>query len=567
MANDLSARLDKAGAALADWMDGGAARPYAVLAVLCLALYLPGFFSIPPTDRDESRFAQASKQMIATGDYVDIRYQDTPRHKKPIGIYWLQAASVQLLNADAPEEIWAYRVPSLLGAVGAVLLTFWAGAALFGRRAAFLGAAILGACVVLGAEARIAKTDAVLLATIVAAQGALARLYLAGERKPETRAMAALFWTALGLGILVKGPIIVMVCGAAILFLVAVERRAGWLRGLRALPGVLWMLLLVAPWLIAITVATDGAFWTESVGTDLLGKVTRGQESHGAPPGSYLAAFWLTFWPFSFLAALAVPWLWLNRKRPEVLFCIAWIAPAWVIFEVVATKLPHYVLPTYPAIALLTAAAAMRLYGWAGPRLWNWRYWIPLGLWLLASLALPAAVAALPVVAGGEMRPGAALAGAVAIALAVFSLAGLRGRAQPGPVIALLAAALVVYATAYQSVFPSLDRVWNSPRLAAAAASYAPCPETALATAGYHEPSLVFLAGTETRLVTAKGAAAFLAQDECRIAIVESRQENKFRKALAEANVGVRELTRLEGYNLNGGDELVLVLYALDGKP
>src|SRR5579863_6408893 len=70
-------------------------RAVAVLIVISLASFLPGLFQIPPVDRDEARFAQATKQMIETGDYVDIRFQDEPRYKKPVGIYWLQAAVVE----------------------------------------------------------------------------------------------------------------------------------------------------------------------------------------------------------------------------------------------------------------------------------------------------------------------------------------------------------------------------------------------------------------------------------------------------------------------------------------
>src|SRR3954454_19443365 len=94
-------------------------------------LFLPGFFSIPPVDRDESRFAQATKQMIESGDYVDIRFQDDVRYKKPVGIYWLQAGVVKTAQTvgvpQALTTIWLYRIPSLIGALGAVLLTYWAG--------------------------------------------------------------------------------------------------------------------------------------------------------------------------------------------------------------------------------------------------------------------------------------------------------------------------------------------------------------------------------------------------------------------------------------------------------
>ena len=106
-------------------------RPYAgtiALFLLCCALYLPGIATLPVTDRDEARFAQSSRQMLETGNYIDIRFQDVPRYKKPIGIYWLQAASVAALSeaGAALDGIWAYRIPSFLAALGAVLLTFWA---------------------------------------------------------------------------------------------------------------------------------------------------------------------------------------------------------------------------------------------------------------------------------------------------------------------------------------------------------------------------------------------------------------------------------------------------------
>src|SRR5271163_2270187 len=108
-------------------------RAAAVLVLISLILYLPGFFQIPPVDREEAYLAQATKQMIESGNYVDTRYQDDVRYRKPVGIYWLQAAVGNTASAlgvpNAREKIWLYRVPSLIGAVGAVLLTFWCGLA------------------------------------------------------------------------------------------------------------------------------------------------------------------------------------------------------------------------------------------------------------------------------------------------------------------------------------------------------------------------------------------------------------------------------------------------------
>ena len=162
------------------------ARAVGVLLAVALLCFLPGFFSTPPIDRDEARFTQATKQMVESGDYVDIRFQDDVRYKKPVGIYWLQAAVVETASAlglpRAQLRIWLYRIPSLIGAIGAVLLTYWAALAFVTRRGAALAALMMCSSVLLGAEARLAKTDAMLLLTVVAAMGAMARVYLSWQR-------------------------------------------------------------------------------------------------------------------------------------------------------------------------------------------------------------------------------------------------------------------------------------------------------------------------------------------------------------------------------------------------
>src|SRR5580692_4874997 len=98
-------------------------------ALLALIAGLPGIFALPPVDRDEARFAEASAQMLESGDFTTIMLQDVPRFKKPVGIYWLQALSVKALSSVERREIWAYRVPSLLGAMLAAAACAWGAAA------------------------------------------------------------------------------------------------------------------------------------------------------------------------------------------------------------------------------------------------------------------------------------------------------------------------------------------------------------------------------------------------------------------------------------------------------
>src|SRR5207237_771329 len=195
------------------WLSGW--RPYALLAALCFALYLPGIAAIPPLDRDEARFAQASRQMLETGDFLRIRFQDEARNKKPAGIYWLQAASVAAFSTPESSAIWPYRLPSVAGALIAALLIFAIGSALFFRSAegsaprlvAVIGAMLFAGALGVVAEAHIAKTDAALLAAVVAGQGALGLVYMrARTGRPAMPALAVMFWIAETAAILLKGP-------------------------------------------------------------------------------------------------------------------------------------------------------------------------------------------------------------------------------------------------------------------------------------------------------------------------------------------------------------------------
>ena len=332
----------------------GAARSL-FLILIALAAFLPGLSLLPPFDRDEPRYTQASKQMVETADYFDIRFQEEPRHKKPIGIYWLQAGTAKLsgLGADAP--LWVYRLVSLFGAVAAVLGTGLLGARFFGREAGFLAGAGLALCLLMGVEARLAKTDAVLLACIVAMQAGLGGTYLKSRagQGGGSWGLAALFWGGLAVGVLIKGPVTPVVAGLTGLFLCIADRRWRWLFALKPLPGILLSAAVVLPWFLAITLESGGGFLKQSFGQDILAKVFEGQESHGALPGYYLALFWATSWPFGPVLLLGFLVSWRNRSDPAVRFLLAWIVPTWVLFELIMTKLPHYVLPTYPALFLL----------------------------------------------------------------------------------------------------------------------------------------------------------------------------------------------------------------------
>jgi 4-amino-4-deoxy-L-arabinose transferase-like glycosyltransferase len=535
---------------------------YALLVVLCLFALLPGTATLPPTDRDESRFVQATKQMVASGDYVDIRFQDEPRYKKPAGIYWLQSAALAATGHGSDAPIWAYRLVSVLGATVAVLGTAWLGATLFGANAGLIAGTALAGIVMVMFEGRIAKTDATLLATAVVAQAALAQVYLAARgRLAPARAAPWIFWAALGASILIKGPVVPGLSALTIGALAILDRDRAWLKGLRASRGVLLMLLIAAPWLLLITWKSGAEFWQESLGKDFIQKIGSGQESHGFPPGYYAAIYVLFLWPFAPLALVGGLKA-LNRMRqdPALLFLVSWYIPYWVAIELIPTKLPHYALPAYPAMLLAMgwaladrSAAAIELQRW---QVWLWR--LTVAGFAAVTLALAAlAAGATPFVMGTVSIAGIAAA-AFLIAAAWFG-AGLRapdraGSSLRGAVLPATLCSAAAFALLALAVVPGLKPVWLSPQIAARFAEVRTCPDARLISAGYHEPSLVFLAGTDTLLTDPRGAAEALRADPaCDVALIDESQSDAFAAALPGGIDAVEAVGVVEGVNYSKG--------------
>jgi 4-amino-4-deoxy-L-arabinose transferase-like glycosyltransferase len=550
-------------AAALDFAAASHRRAAALLLVFSLIAFLPGFFRIPPVDRDEARFAQATKQMVERGDYIDIRFQNEVRYKKPVGIYWMQAVAVKAGEAlgvpNARSTIWIYRLPSLFGATGAVLLTYWAALAFVARRTALVAALMMASSILLGVEARLAKTDAMLLFTSVAAMGAMARIYLTSRRTPERGIgwhMPALLWTALAGGVLLKGPLILMFVGLTALTLSIADRSTRWIRHLRPLTGFLWLLVLVLPWFFAIVAKSGDSFLVQAIGQDMLAKVTSGQEAHGAPPGYYLVLFWLTFWPGSVLAGLAAPRVWKARREPGARFLLAWLIPSWLVFEAVMTKLPHYVLPLYPAIAILIAGILER--GSLSKIRWMVRGTVG---WFL----FPSAIA-IAVVAGflALSRDLGIIAWPFAAAAVIFGLFAWWLYDVDGAERSLLrgmTASVFVAITVYAVTFPMLPALFPSV-LVAEEVRASGCVQPQLAsTYAYQEPSLVFLLGTDTRFTDGAGAAEFMKGGPCRFALVDARSERSF---VQRANaVGLRYTLsqRIDGFNISNGKPFAMTVF------
>jgi 4-amino-4-deoxy-L-arabinose transferase-like glycosyltransferase len=369
-------------------------------------------------------------------------------------------------------------------------------------------------------------------------------------------------WTAIAAGVLIKGPLILMFLGLTGATLVFFDRGAPWLRDLKMGYGLAWVAAVVLPWFVAIVMRSGDSFFVESVGNDMLSKVASGQESHGVPPGLYFVLFWATFFPGSMLAALAAPAVWRTRFEPAVKFLLAWIVPSWLVFELVPTKLPHYVLPLYPAIAILIGTMIDR------GALSRHRWLVPGTLWW------PLITAGIAVVA---MAAHFALAQRIGFAPLPFLIAALIGSlfawwlyrydgAERSLLRAGLASIMISFAM-FGMTFPLIRALFPSYYLVDNL-RYAGCPNPEIATAGLHEPSLVFLAGTDLVHTDGTGAAQFLSRGGCRVAFVDVRYQRPF-AAQAEA-IGLRYSAfgaPIEGYNISGGRPVSISSYRAGAPP
>jgi 4-amino-4-deoxy-L-arabinose transferase-like glycosyltransferase len=531
-----------------------------VAAFIAFVAGLPGLVAVPTLDRDEARFAEATAQMLETGDFVVIRFQDQPRFKKPVGIHWLQAASVRLLSSPEARQIWAYRVPSLLGAMLAAAACAWGAAAFFGAETGLIAGALLGATFLLSTEAFIAKTDAALCGATTLAMAALGRLYAAARGGPPAPAATKwIFWGALAATILLKGPVGPLVAGLAMTALLIADRRPAWLARLRWDWGLIVVLAVVGPWAGAVTVATDGGFWAKAIGSDLAPKLTGGQESHGAIPGYHALLTPILAFPITLLLPAALVVIWRRRGEPGVRFAAAWLIPTWLFFEMLPTKLPHYLLPAYAALAWLAARALAEPLG-------RWSRWIGAALCGLVGLALAGATFFYLIPAYGDPSD----LWAASVSGALLAGAGLVGgylmlrNAPRGAVGGALVLSVLGHGALAAALAPRLDPLWLSARVEKAMGKARLLPRqgvagTPVAVAGYAEPSLVFALGTDTQLDGPYEAAQAIG--EGRPAIVEQREDLAFHQVLAALRLRARQVAEVPGLDYSNGRKMRLRVY------
>jgi 4-amino-4-deoxy-L-arabinose transferase-like glycosyltransferase len=349
---------------------------YAILFFACVLFHILGTWSLPLIDRDEPRFAEASREMIERGNYIVPYFNNQLRLDKPPLAYWAQVASYHIFG----ENDFAARFSSAIAAALTALLLFVWGRRMGGEKLGWWAAIIftLSAQTFVHAKAAVADMWLVLFVTLanwagyellVGSNQAAARPAVAPY--PQTR-WWVIFYLSLALGFLAKGPIAwtPLLTIAAIIIYTREWRLVG---RFNFVGGILLTLVVVALWGIPALIQTHGAFFTVGIGRHVVTRSFMTLEGHGSSSFGvymlllpfYFVTIFISFFPWS----IKLPWLirklWRNREvevdapgysRSPIDTYLFWgIAVVFVIFTLVSTKLPHYTLPAFPLLALLLA--------------------------------------------------------------------------------------------------------------------------------------------------------------------------------------------------------------------
>jgi 4-amino-4-deoxy-L-arabinose transferase-like glycosyltransferase len=512
------------------------------LTVVVTAIAATSFFaalgSIRLWDEDEPKNAVCGQEMFARGDWVVPTFNDRLRTDKPILIYWCMIAVYHVLGVT---EL-AARFPSALAGVGTVVLTLHLGRLMFGSRAGLLASCLLSSGLMFAVLARGATPDSLLIVCITASlasfvAGVAARrgghfngtLHNRSDQPTPVHihGLPMLSWigmyVAMGLAVLAKGPIgVVMpigITGAFLLFFDGTDPVAadsGWLRRYarffapsRILRVIMtlrlgWGLAIVAivalPWYILVAMRTDGEWITGFLGTHNVTRFMQPMEHHRGLPIYYIVAILLGFFPGSLFLPVAL-WSTVTSARRSgsqdsaSAFLICWIGCYVGFFTLAATKLPNYVVPCYPALAIATGAWLSSSIRSSSAR--DWRLW--LGYISFIATGVGAAIA-LAVVARSlfNMDPLPALPGVVAVVGGTVSLLFLYKGRVGGSIATFAAACLAFTLTANVYTAGRINPLQEGPLLAEQIhrlGDAALHDEPHIATLNYFTPSLVYYVG------------------------------------------------------------------------
>ena len=541
-----------------------------LLGSLCLICFFISLNILPPLDRDESRYIQSTVQMLESNDFVNINFLDTPRLKKPPGIYWLQAMSATFIKniffLDSPP-LWSFRLPSAIGASVSIWITFLLGQLLFGRAQGFIASLLLISSPLLIIESHIAKTDSALLASFLFVLYILAKIIFYIEqniKKPSDITILAA-WVVLSFSFLIKGPIALFILFLLILFF-RFSREPINYKTFKPVIGIVIFIIIVFPWFMFVQSGNNTDIFLNSIKKDMLLKLISVQESHGAPPGSYLLSSFLTAWPITLFIFPTVIWVFNNKKNKPVKFLLCSLLPSWLFFEIMPTKLLHYILPLLPSLAILTAAMIV-----SSIKDKNFMASLDKHIFRLVSI--------LPFIGG------------LLIAFGIIYLANIYGEGLTFSIIIIASiytlgsflSAYYIYTQSFINtlivvVFSNiialnllilmvpnqLQKIWVSERVYLEIEEKTVLNEYVLL--GYSEPSLIYRLGSKTKIAgNSEEAISLVLNSNIQSIIIENSYLKEFKDLSDKKGIVFRSISKpIVGFNYSKGENVEIIIIKLN---
>jgi 4-amino-4-deoxy-L-arabinose transferase-like glycosyltransferase len=340
------------------WLEKLATRPQRAILLLSLGLLLAGNWILPLTDRDEARFGEASREMLQRHDYVVPWFNGHWRFDKPPLIYWCQMASYSICG----DNEFGARLPSALFTTAtALLLVHWGRKITGDNKTALLAGAMFVAGLHIAIIGRVATADMALVFFCTLAAWSGWELTRPNQpQQPRNKIHWWIFYVALALGFLAKGPVAWVPLGGILLGR-ALRRDSFRLPLLETVVGLVLTVALVALWGIPALTQTGGAFFKVGIGEHVVHRSFGVTDSHGlkgmvgflALMPLYFVTFFVSFFPWSTRVPSALRGWWPERKRDDLgWYLLVQVALIFGVFSLVRTKLPHYTLPAFPCLTL-----------------------------------------------------------------------------------------------------------------------------------------------------------------------------------------------------------------------
>jgi 4-amino-4-deoxy-L-arabinose transferase-like glycosyltransferase len=464
----------------------------ALFAALVVVVLLVGNASTSLWDQDEAAYAGFARTMLRSGDWVVPHFTWSEVHRKTPLLFWCIAASFALFG----ENEFALRLPTVLAIFLTVVAVAAIGRPIFGKRVAYLAAALLATMNFVSTLGKVALTDSLVLLFETLAALALIRVL---ERDTAGRIWrwTLLFWASVALGTLAKGPVILVFAGGLAAWLTLFHpRRRELLLGLQPWFFLPLALLPIFCWGWLAWQRTDGKLITWMIDWYVKNRATKAVFGQTGPPGYYLISFLVTMLPWSFLLPAALVRVWQRRKEPVYCVLTAWLFSGWLIWEFAASKLPSYAIGAYPAFALLFA------YELLDPKLaalWNRRS-VRFGVRLAVALSIAIAIGLLAVAIFFLKSPRVTLAAAVPAALLFTIPAWAMARMRAGDILGAvrihmfgaIAGIVSIWGLLITQLEPMRSMPWQITQIVEAES---PAGAKVLLGEGFGSPSLPFYLG------------------------------------------------------------------------